>query len=93
MQATNYIFPYFCFILYKLLSHTLYLIQKMLIGDKIRKFRGLKGLSQENMAEALKMSLLAYGDIERDKKDISLKRLDQIAKILGISAVGILILR
>ena len=62
----------------------------MVIGDKIRNLRSLKGLSQENMADALKMSLVAYGDIERNKKDISLSRLDQIAKVLSVTVADIL---
>ena len=62
----------------------------MVIGDKIRNLRSLKGLSQENMADALKMSLLAYGDIERNKKDVTLSRLEQIAKVLSVSVGDIL---
>jgi XRE family transcriptional regulator, regulator of sulfur utilization len=62
----------------------------MKIGDKIRDLRTLKKLSQENMAEMLDMSLGAYGDIERNKKDISLARLEQIAKSLGVSVLDIL---
>ena len=62
----------------------------MKIGDKIRDLRTLKKLSQENMAEMLDMSLGAYGDIERNKKDISLSRLEQIADKLGISVNDIL---
>lgn len=62
----------------------------MKIGDKIRNLRTLKGLSQENMSEMLNMSLGAYGDIERNKKDISLTRLEQIAKSLGVSVLDIL---
>lgn len=62
----------------------------MEIGDKIRNLRTLKGLSQENMSEMLGMSLGAYGDIERNKKDISLSRLEQIADKLGISVNDIL---
>jgi XRE family transcriptional regulator, regulator of sulfur utilization len=62
----------------------------MVIGDKIRNLRSLKGLPQENMADALKMSLVAYGDIERNKKDISLNRLDQIAKVLSVTVADIL---
>ncbi len=38
----------------------------------------------------LDMSLGAYGDIERNKKDISLTRLEQIAKSLGVSVLDIL---
>ena len=63
----------------------------MNIGDKIRKIRSLKGFSQENMADALDISLVAYGDIERNKKDISLKRLTQIAMILNITIIDILL--
>ncbi len=63
----------------------------MNIGDKIRKIRSLKGFSQENMADSLDISLVAYGDIERNKKDISLKRLTQIAMILNITIIDILL--
>lgn len=62
----------------------------MQIGDKIRNLRSLKGLSQENMAAMLDMSVVAYGDIERNKKDINLKRLEQIAEVFGISVADIL---
>ena len=63
----------------------------MLVGDKIRNLRTLKGFSQENMAEMLDMSLVAYGDIERNKtKDVNLKRLEQIAGVLGITVNDIL---
>ncbi len=62
----------------------------MEIGDKIRNIRIIKGFSQENMAEMLKMSLVAYGDIERNKKEPKKNRLDQIASILGVSTSDIL---
>lgn len=63
----------------------------MLVGDKIRSIRLLKGLSQENMAEMLSMSLVAYGDIERNKtKELTLKRLEQIAQVLGVTVSDIL---
>lgn len=62
----------------------------MQIGDKIRNLRSLKGLSQENMAAMLDMSVVAYGDIERNKKDVNLKRLEQIAEVFGISVADIL---
>jgi len=54
-------------------------------GDKIRILRTMKGLSQENMAEMMGMSRLAYGDIERNKVTISKGRLEKIAAILGIA--------
>lgn len=36
----------------------------MKIGDKIRSLRIIKGYSQENMADILGISSIAYGDIE-----------------------------
>ena len=38
----------------------------------------------------LNLSILAYADIERGKKDISFKRLEQIAEKLGIKLNDIL---
>ena len=49
------------------------------VGEKIRKIRDLKGLSQENVADLLGLSLPAYADIERRKKDVTLSRLVTIA--------------
>jgi len=66
-------------------------MEAMLIGDKIRGIRTLRGLSQENVADMLNMSLLAYGDIERNKiKKLSLKRLEQVGEVLGVSVLDIL---
>ncbi len=62
----------------------------MKVGDKIRTLRTLKGLSQENMAHALGLSLTAYGDIERDQKSVNLDRLEKIAEVLQISVTDIL---
>lgn len=62
----------------------------MKVGDKIRNLRTIKGLSQENMADLLGMSLGAYGDIERNKKDVNLSRLEQISQALGVSVSDVL---
>lgn len=59
-------------------------------GAKIRGIRLLKGLSQENMAEMLDISILAYGNIERGKTNVSEDRLKQIAEKLGVSPDDIL---
>jgi len=59
-------------------------------GAKIRGIRLLKNLSQENMAEMLDMSILAYGNIERGKTNVSDERLQQIAEKLGVSTDDIL---
>lgn len=62
----------------------------MNLGEKIRGVRQMKGLSQENLADMLGISLLAYGDIERGKKDVAFSRLEQIADKLGVSVEDIL---
>ena len=59
-------------------------------GGKIRAIRTLKGLSQENMADTVGLSRLAYGDIERGKIDVTDARLKQIADALGVSPDDIL---
>ncbi len=59
-------------------------------GAKIRGIRLLKNLSQENMAEMLDMSILAYGNIERGKTKVSEERLQQIAEKLDVSPDDIL---
>ncbi len=60
------------------------------LGNKIRGIRILKGLSQENMAEMLDLSLRAYGDIERGSSDVAYSRLEQVAQKLGVSVADIL---
>ncbi len=56
----------------------------MTIGDKIRTFRTMKGLSQENVSELLGISLTSFSKIERGETDISYTRLEQIANVLQI---------
>ena len=59
-------------------------------GEKIRTFRLLKGLSQENMADSLRLSRQAYGDIERGQTDVTESRLQEIAEVLQVSPSSIL---
>jgi XRE family transcriptional regulator, regulator of sulfur utilization len=42
------------------------------------------------MADLLGISSIAYGDIERNKTDVSHSRLEQISKALGIDLVNLL---
>ena len=58
----------------------------VMIGEKIRKIRAIKGYSQEYMAELMKMSQAAYSDIENNKTKINLERVQEIAKIFEIDA-------
>jgi transcriptional regulator with XRE-family HTH domain len=60
------------------------------VGEKIRGIRTLKGLSQQNMADVLGLSLPTYAEIERGKKDVTISRLEAIAKELGVTLNDIL---
>ncbi|KJS07411.1 MAG: hypothetical protein VR77_00985 [Flavobacteriales bacterium BRH_c54] len=60
------------------------------LGEKIRYFRKLKGLSQEDLAYELDISLTAYSKIERNITDVNFSRLIQITKVLDISLIELL---
>ena len=62
----------------------------MILGEKVRMLRQIKGYSQEKMAEMLDISAVTYGNYERNKGDISLNKLEQIAQIFGLSVQDIL---
>jgi transcriptional regulator with XRE-family HTH domain len=51
----------------------------------IRKIRELKNLTREYVAEELKMSMSGYGKIERGEVDLTVSKLIEIAKVLGVS--------
>jgi transcriptional regulator with XRE-family HTH domain len=57
-------------------------IKAINIGEKIRQARLQKGLSQENMADMLGISTTAYGDIERNKTELTIARATEIANLL-----------
>lgn len=56
----------------------------MLLGDKIKKIRDLKGMTQEDIASILNISSQAYSKIERNETKIDEKRLEQIANALDV---------
>jgi transcriptional regulator with XRE-family HTH domain len=60
------------------------------IGGNIRNFRELKGLTREQMAHDLNLSVSAYGNIERNQTDLKISRIQQIAEILGVEMSQIL---
>jgi transcriptional regulator with XRE-family HTH domain len=55
------------------------------IGEKFRLLRIQKSWSQEDVAHELGMSLPGYSKIERNKTDIPLSRLEQIADLYTLS--------
>ena len=63
---------------------------KTLVGNKIRTLRDIKGYSQEYMAQQMSMTASAYSKLERDETEMTLNRLVEIAKILGVDTQTIL---
>ncbi len=63
----------------------------MNIGEKIKTIRLTKNLTQEALAKAIGISVTAFGDIERGTtKDITVARVEQIAKALSVSPKDLL---
>jgi transcriptional regulator with XRE-family HTH domain len=63
---------------------------KMNIGDKIKKAREAKGLSQKEVATALKMDQSQYSKIENGKTDPYFSTIEKIAKALSIKVSDLL---
>ena len=61
-----------------------------IIGERLKKARTDKNLTQEKLAEKLDVSIAFLSRIERGSSHISLKRLSQICDILGITEGSIL---
>ena len=62
----------------------------MTFGEKIRLTRISRGLSQENLADMLGISTTAFGDIERNKTELTIARAKEIANTLTISLLELL---
>lgn len=56
----------------------------MELGEKLSLMRKLKGLTQEEMAEQLSMSVTGYAKIERGETKLQNPRLEKIAQVLGV---------
>jgi len=55
------------------------------VGERIRKYRLAKGLSQEQLAFEADLHRAYIGQIERGEKNIGVQNLDKIAKAFKIS--------
>ena len=53
-------------------------------GEKLRIARLSRKLSQENIADDLKMTQQEYSKIERGERDPKLSKLERIAQVLGL---------
>lgn len=61
-----------------------------IIGERLKKARKNNHMTQEELSEKLDMSVAFLSRIECGSSFISLKRLDQICEILGITKGSIL---
>lgn len=55
------------------------------LGEKIRQFRRSKGLTQDELAYRSKTDLSYINEIEAGKRNPSVKRVDKIARALGVA--------
>ncbi|MDK4525460.1 helix-turn-helix transcriptional regulator [Kingella kingae] len=62
----------------------------MKINEKIKKIRELNNLSQDEMVEKLSLATSTYSKIERGLTEITLTRLEQIAKIFNMKTTELL---
>ena len=60
------------------------------VGEKIRKARLAKGLSQEELAHEADLHRAYIGQIERGEKNIGVQNLQKIATALKIKMAAIL---
>ena len=56
-----------------------------IIGERLKKARTDKNMTQEKLAEQLDVSIAFLSRIERGNSHINLKRLSQVCEILGVS--------
>jgi transcriptional regulator with XRE-family HTH domain len=55
------------------------------MGERMKKQRKLLHLTQEQIAEALNISVKHYGGVERGNAGLSLENLLELSEILGVS--------
>lgn len=60
------------------------------IGKNIKKIREQKGLMQKVVASTADMQASNYSKIESGQREISVKALDKIAKLFGMTVDGII---
>jgi transcriptional regulator with XRE-family HTH domain len=60
---------------------------KLRIGNNIRKWRELKGIKQSQLARQLGITSAALSNIENDKTNLSLHRVEQISNHLQLEVV------
>lgn len=62
----------------------------MILGQRIKKLREFKNLTQEYISSELGITQSSYSKIESGETDIPFSRLEQISKILGLNPEDII---
>jgi transcriptional regulator with XRE-family HTH domain len=60
------------------------------VSDNIKKFRELKNITRDQLAESLEMSLSGYSKLERGEVELTVNKLFQIAEVLEVDVSQIL---
>ena len=66
------------------------LVSYKTIGNNIRSARRDAGLTQEQVAEQLRMSQLHFGRLERGERPASLEQMAQVAQVLCVPLASLL---
>lgn len=61
--------------------------QRTMIGGNIRQWRLLKGIKQSQLASQLGITTAALSNIENDKTNISIVRMEEISRQLQVDVV------
>ncbi|MCE5227007.1 MAG: helix-turn-helix domain-containing protein [Porphyromonadaceae bacterium] len=61
-----------------------------IVAKNIKKYRGIKNLTQEQLAELSDLHRTYIGSVERAERNLSLENLERIAKALKISPKDLL---
>lgn len=62
---------------------------RLTIGQNIRKWRELKGIKQQVLARELGITKASLSNIENNKSDVNLHRIEDIARCLGIDSMSL----
>ena len=62
----------------------------MKLGQKIKKLREFKNLSQEHVAEKLEISQSNFSKMENGNSDIPFSKLEELANLLGLTVQDII---
>jgi transcriptional regulator with XRE-family HTH domain len=60
------------------------------VGSNIRRFRELRGYSQDFMADKLGITQSSYGKIEREAVKLTIERLQNIADVLEVDLANLI---